>query len=169
MNKTFRMKAMVTMAAILATIMLAHAQDSDAKRMQSEEMNPGSALGSRERTGDGAFKILIYGNSIALHGPAPKIGWDRNWGMAASAREKDFAHLVVADLEKRRGERADYRIRNLAALERNFTADLSDYPDLAAIKTPMPKNIKPKNITFIQGAQHSYVPPKPWQTGERRK
>ena len=90
------MKAMVTMAAILATTMLVHAQDSDAKRMQSEEMNPGSALTTRERTGDGAFKILIYGNSIALHG-------------------------------------------------------------------------KPKNITFIQGAQHSYVPPKPWQTGERRK
>lgn len=52
--------------------------------------------------------------------------------MAASAREKDFARLVVADLEKRRGERADYRIRNLAILERNFTANLSDYPDLAA-------------------------------------
>ena len=126
------MKAMVTMAAILMAATLTHGQDSDAKRMQSEEMNPGSALGSRERTGDGTFKILIYGNSIALHGPAPKIGWERNWGMAASAREKDFAHLVVADLEKRRGERADYRIRNLAALERNFTANLSDYPDLAA-------------------------------------
>ena len=54
------MKAMVTMAAILATTMLVHAQDSDAKRMQSEEMNPGSTLGSRERTGDGTFKILIY-------------------------------------------------------------------------------------------------------------
>ena len=139
MNKTFRMKAMVTMVAVLATTMLAHAQDSDAKRMQAEEMNPGSALTTRERTGDGAFKILIYGNSIALHGPAPKIGWERNWGMAASAREKDFAHLVVADLI------------------------------LSAIKTPAPKSIKPKNITFIQGAQHDYVPPEPWQTGKRRK
>ena len=105
---------------------------SDAKRMGAEEMNPGSALGCRERAAGGAFKVLIYGNSIALHGRAPNIGWDRDWGMAASAREKDFAHLVIAGLEARRGGRADFRIRNLAVLERNFRTNLTDFADLAS-------------------------------------
>ena len=105
---------------------------SDAKRMGAEEMNPGSALGCRERMSGGTFRVLIYGNSIALHGRAPKIGWNHEWGMAASAREKDFAHLVVAGLEAKRGERADFRIRNLATLERNFRTNLTHFAELAA-------------------------------------
>ena len=105
---------------------------SDAKRMGAEEMNPGKGLGCSERKGGSAFRVLIYGNSIALHGRAPKIGWDRDWGMAASAREKDFAHLVVSALEAKRGERADFRIRNLAVLERNFRTNLTDFADLAS-------------------------------------
>ena len=105
---------------------------SDAKRMGAEEMNPGSELGCRERASGGAFRVLIYGNSIACHGRSPKIGWHGDWGMAASAREKDFAHLVVAGLEAKRGERADYRIRNLAVLERNFRTNLMDFADIAS-------------------------------------
>ena len=103
----------------------------DAKRMGAEMMNPGSKLSCRERKGDGKFRVLIYGNSIAYHGRAPKIGWNADWGMAASAREKDFVHLVVAGLEERRGERADFRIRNLAVLERNFRTNLTDFAELA--------------------------------------
>ena len=105
---------------------------SDAKRMGATEMNPGSTLGCRERVAGGKFRVLIYGNSIALHGRAPKIGWNADWGMAASAREKDFAHLVVSALEAKRGERADFRIRNLALLERNFRTNLTHFADLAS-------------------------------------
>ena len=105
---------------------------SDARRMGAEEMNPGAKLSCRERAAGGAFRVLIYGNSIALHGRAPKIGWNADWGMAASAREKDFAHLVVAGLEAKRGERADFRIRNIAVLERNFRTNLMHVADLAS-------------------------------------
>ena len=115
----------------LAAIAATAAQESDAKRMGAEEMNPDATLGCLERATDGDFKVLIYGNSIALHGRAPKIGWEGQWGMAASAREKDFAHLLVAGLEARRGERADFRIRNLALLERNYTTNLLDFAELA--------------------------------------
>ena len=100
--------------------------------MNSEGMNPGAALGCRERSGGGSFRVLVYGNSIALHGRLPKIGWDRDWGMAASSRDRDFAHLLVAGLERRRGEKADFRIRNIAVLERNFRTNLTDFAELAA-------------------------------------
>ena len=104
---------------------------SDAERMGAEMMNPGAKISCHERRCGGRFKVLIYGNSIAAHGRAPKIGWNADWGMAATSRDRDFAHLLIAALEERRGERADYRIRNLAALERNYRADLGEYADLA--------------------------------------
>lgn len=48
--------------------------EDDASRMNSGMMNPGSRLRMVERIGGGAFKVLIYGNSIALHEPKPDIG-----------------------------------------------------------------------------------------------
>ena len=122
--------ALLALYAVAALCGAANA--NDAEEMQSGEMNPGATLTTRERIGGGSFKVLVYGNSIALHGPYPEIGWTNDWGMAASARDKDFAHLVVAGLESQRGERADYRIRNLALLERNFTTNLSDFAEIAA-------------------------------------
>ena len=103
----------------------------DAAKMGAAKMNPGSALRKVERIGGGAFKVLIYGNSIALHGPKPDIGWTNDWGMAASAPEKDFAHLVVAGLEAKLGGKADFRIRSLAALERNFTTNIATVSEIA--------------------------------------
>lgn len=38
-------------------------------------------------------KTLILGNSITFSEASPEIGWFGNWGMAASAQNKDFAHL----------------------------------------------------------------------------
>lgn len=38
-------------------------------------------------------KLLVIGNSLTLHPPAPNIGWAGNWGMAASTAAQDFAHL----------------------------------------------------------------------------
>lgn len=73
-----------------------------------------------------ASRVLFLGNSITRHGPAPKIGWDGDWGMAASAREKDYVHLVAAGLAELAGKQPEIRFANIADFERNLaTYDLS--------------------------------------------
>ena len=107
------------------------ATPSDAARMSSDMMNPGTPLRIKEHCGGGAFKVLFYGNSIAMHAPLAKIGWTNDWGMAASAPEKDFVHLVVRGLEEKLGKKADWRIRKMYALERNISTNVATVAEVA--------------------------------------
>lgn len=66
-------------------------------------------------------KVLFLGNSITLHGPAPEIGWNGNWGMAASSQDKDFVHLLTARISKEAGGKVQVKIRNIADFERRLT------------------------------------------------
>lgn len=45
-------------------------------------------------TGSG-LRVMFVGNSITLHGENAAIGWPNHWGMAASARENDYAHRLM--------------------------------------------------------------------------
>ena len=92
------MKLAIPFLAMVLSSALSFGAADDAAKMGAEKMNPGSAMRTVERIGGGEFKVFVYGNSIALHGPLAKIGWTNNWGMAASAPENDFAHLVVTGL-----------------------------------------------------------------------
>ncbi len=65
-------------------------------------------------------KILFLGNSITLHGPAENIGWSGNWGMAASAAEKDYVHLLIARLKDAAGGQPQVMVKNVADFERQF-------------------------------------------------
>ena len=47
---------------------------------------------------DGSPRVLILGHSLTLHLPKADIGWHGAWGMAASCKENDYAHRVIAGL-----------------------------------------------------------------------
>jgi hypothetical protein len=66
-------------------------------------------------------KILFLGNSITLHEPKPEIGWTGSWGMAASAADKDYVHLVARALARELGSSPEIRVRNIADFERDYT------------------------------------------------
>src|SRR3954471_18320610 len=68
-----------------------------------------------------ASRVLFLGNSITRHPPAPDIGWTGDWGMAASARENDYVHLLVDRIAEAAGGRPEVMIKNIADFERNPT------------------------------------------------
>ncbi len=86
-----------------------------------------------------ALKVLFLGNSITLHEPAPQIGWESSWGMAASCEEKDYVHILLRLLREKYGE-IGYCICNVAEWERDFDRDslLENYREL--------KNFQPNII-----------------------
>lgn len=102
----------------------------------------------KEHSGDTAVKtfsfanILILGNSITYSPANPSIGWNGNWGMAASAEEKDYVHLLAAKF-KQSNAKAIVQAKNIAAFEAdynnyNFDTELKTYrdqkPDLVIIR-----------------------------------
>ena len=66
-------------------------------------LNASEAHGQRAMGSLKADRILFLGNSLTLHGPLAEIRWTGNWGMAASARDKDYVHLLAAAINARTG------------------------------------------------------------------
>lgn len=69
-----------------------------------------------------AEKVLFIGNSITKHGPKADIDWAANWGMAASAEDKDYVHLVSAALAGRSGIKPEVMVKNIADFERAYAS-----------------------------------------------
>lgn len=87
-------------------------------------------------------RVLFLGNSITRHGPAPKIGWTSDWGMAASAPERDYVHLVARGLTPSGGAAPAVMVKNIAGFERKYATfdveknlkDAFDFrPDLVVV------------------------------------
>ena len=70
----------------------------------------------------GTIKVLFIGNSITRHEPKEDIGWENDWGMAASKKENDYVHVTVKLLEERFGK-VDYCIVNCGEWEKNYFND----------------------------------------------
>ncbi len=65
------------------------------------------------------LKVAILGNSITGNGPNPALGWTGDWGMAASAKDKDYVRLLEKDL-KRISKDIEIKELNIAGFEREF-------------------------------------------------
>lgn len=64
-------------------------------------------------------RILFLGNSITRHAAKPEIGWMNDWGMAASAKENDYVHLIMAAVHEKDPDAA-FCICQAALWEREY-------------------------------------------------
>ena len=67
----------------------------------------------------GNVNVLFLGNSITRHEPKSEIGWENDWGMAASKRENDYVHVAVRLMEEKFGK-VNYCIANCGEWEMNY-------------------------------------------------
>ena len=64
-------------------------------------------------------RVMFVGNSITLHGKLPSIGWDNEWGMAASAKENDYVHILMSKVDEAVPD-SQFCICQVAEWERNY-------------------------------------------------
>ena len=64
-------------------------------------------------------RVMFVGNSITLHGIRPEIGWYHEWGMAASAKDKDYIHLLETKI-KQLDPNATFCVCQVAEWERRY-------------------------------------------------
>lgn len=82
-------------------------------------------------------KVLILGNSITYHAASSNLGWNANWGMAASVRDSDFVHILNRNFQSRNSKiilkainlgqfESEYESYNLNSVDslRKFNPDL---------------------------------------------
>lgn len=64
-------------------------------------------------------KVMFVGNSMTLHGVREEIGWHGAWGMAASAKEKDYVHVLEQKVLEKDAE-ASFCICQVSSFERQY-------------------------------------------------
>lgn len=83
--------------------------------------------------------VLILGNSIVRHPPNPGIGWNNDWGMAATTKDSDFVHILLHAI-KQKDDSIAIHFENIAGFESDYTSyplsalDSFRNPDLLIIK-----------------------------------
>ncbi len=78
--------------------------------------------------------VVILGNSITYAPENPAIGWNANWGMAATVQDSDYVHILTRYL-KAKSPGSVVNIKNISAFERDasnysFDVNLKDLRDL---------------------------------------
>ena len=112
------MKKIVCAMMVVAGVAAAAAEDLQA--------NPVPAIGQNaaNQTAFDATKkgprVLFVGNSITLHDPRPQIGWTNNWGMAATARDRDYVHLLQKKIAAAQPDAQCCLLQVAGTIERSF-------------------------------------------------
>jgi len=70
------------------------------------------------------YRILFLGNSITFHGANSSLGWNGDWGMAASVEDSDYVHQLIRKIRSNNPtDSVFYRAKNIAAWEGDFSVD----------------------------------------------
>jgi lysophospholipase L1-like esterase len=64
--------------------------------------------------------VVILGNSITYASPNLPLGWYGDWGMAASAEEKDYVHVLKKSFQLRNPD-VVVKVQNVQEFELDFT------------------------------------------------
>ncbi len=64
-------------------------------------------------------RIMFVGNSMTLHGKKADIGWNNEWGMAASSKENDYVHILMRKIDEVISD-SRYCICQVAEWERDY-------------------------------------------------
>lgn len=67
-------------------------------------------------------RIMFAGNSITVHGVRPELGWHWEFGMAASAEENDYVHVVMNEVKKSDSDAA-FCIAQVSRWEVNYAKE----------------------------------------------
>ena len=103
-------------------------------------------------------RILIVGNSIMMHGAIPEKNWLGNWGMAASAPEKDYVHLLSAQLKELNPD-AEIRLMMAVDFEQNYkNYDFNKVADYAAFSPDLVimRIAENSNLTTLSAYENRY-------------
>lgn len=99
--------------------------------MEEENSDLSSSQVNRIRSYD---KVLILGNSIAEHAPKAEIDWYGDWGMAASAEEYDFVHVLQSHFSKYNSD-IEFKVETISGFETAYWLfDTTSYTSLKAWK-----------------------------------
>lgn len=118
---------------------------------------------SNKKIGD----VVILGNSIVVHPPAPEIGWNDDWGMAASTRDSDFVHLLIRDIHEI-DESINIRYASISMFESGFDTydldQLAEYKNADMLILKISENVDPqtaieKNFNFHYDKLVKYLAP----------
>lgn len=112
--------------------------------------------------------VVILGNSLVLTKPGPEDGWYGDWGMAASARDSDFVHLLIRDIHQK-DPSVVFKFLNIADFERGYISyklsilDSLRNPDMLIMK--IAENVNDKkaqedNFILYYGKLVKYLAPK---------
>jgi len=105
-----------------------------------------------------AYRVVVLGNSITYSPANPSIGWNGNWGMAASALDSDYVHIFTRRL-KSGNAASELMSKNIAAFESEFdtyniAANLQTYrdfkPDLLILRIGENVTRKADSVLFEQ-------------------
>ncbi len=111
--------ASVAAGLLICLTLIAQGVAAEPPRQPAQSPDPAAPRPARIG-GLRADRVLFLGNSITLHGPLAEIGWTGNWGMAASAEDKDYVHLLTARIAQAAGAKPEVRVRNIADFERQY-------------------------------------------------